>query len=62
MAEYQRQRQASTRAERAEAKRNGTAERFIDVLRAQPLLVALSVIGIVLLLALMAVPALLLWK
>jgi hypothetical protein len=60
MAEYQRQRQASTRAERAEAKRNGTAERFIDVLRAQPLRVALSVIGIALLLALMAIPVLLL--
>jgi hypothetical protein len=60
MAEYQRERQARVRAERDEAKRNGTAERFIDVLRTQPLRVALSVIGIALLLALMAVPMLLL--
>jgi hypothetical protein len=60
MAEYQRERHTRVRAERAEAKRNGTAERFIDVLRTQPLRVALSVIGIALLLALMAIPVLLL--
>jgi hypothetical protein len=60
MAEYQRERQARVRAERAEAKRNGTAERFIDVLRTQPLRVAMSVIGIALLLALMAIPVLML--
>jgi hypothetical protein len=60
MAEYQRERQARVRAERVQAKRNGTAERFIDVLRTQPLRVALSVIGIALLLALMAIPVLLL--
>jgi hypothetical protein len=53
-------RQARARAERAGAKRSGTAERFIDVLRTQPLQVALSVIGIALLLALMAIPVLLL--
>jgi hypothetical protein len=60
MAEYQRELQARVGAERAEAKRNGTAERFVDVLRTQPLRVALCVIGIALLLALMAVPVLLL--
>jgi hypothetical protein len=60
MADYQRERQARVRAERAEALRNGTAERFIDVLRTQPLRVALSVIGIALLLGLMAIPVLLL--
>jgi hypothetical protein len=60
MAEYQRERQARARAERAEAQRNGTAERFVDVLRTQPLRVTLSVIGIALLLALMAVPVLML--
>lgn len=62
MAEYQRERQARARAERAEAERNGTAETFADVLRTQPLRVALTVIGIVLLLGLMAVPVLALWQ
>jgi hypothetical protein len=60
MAEYQRARQARARAERAEAQRTGTAETFVDVLRAQPLRVALTVIAIALLLALTALPALLL--
>jgi hypothetical protein len=62
MAEYQHERQARARAERAEAERNGTAETFVDVLRTQPLAVVLTVIGIALILALMAVPVLLLWK
>ena len=62
MANYQRERQARARAERAEAERNGTAESFADVLRTQPLRVALTVITIALLLALVAVPALLLWQ
>ncbi len=62
MAEYQRERQVRARAERAEAERNGTAETFADVLRTRPLQVALTVIGIVLLLGLMAVPVLLLWQ
>jgi len=62
MAKYQRERQARAREERAEAERNGTAETFADVLRSQPLRVALTVITIVLLLGLMAVPALLLWQ
>ena len=62
MAEYQHERQARASAERAAAERNGTAETFVDVLRTRPLDVALTVIGIVLMLALMAVPVLLLWK
>ena len=62
MAEYQHVRRARARAERAEAERNGTAQTFVDVLRTQPLQVALTVIGIALMLALMAVPVLLMWK
>jgi hypothetical protein len=62
MAEYQRERQARARAELAEAQRNGTAMTFLDVLRTQPLRVALTLIGIVLLLALMSAPVLLLSK
>jgi hypothetical protein len=62
MAEYQRERQARARAERAEAERNGTAQTFLDVLRTQPLAVAVIAIGIALILALMAVPVLLMWK
>jgi hypothetical protein len=60
MAEYQRERQTRARAEHAEAKRNGTADTFVDVLRAQPLRVGLTVIAIVMLLGLMALPVLLL--
>ena len=62
MAKYQRERQARAREERAEAERNGNAETFADVLRTQPLRVALTVITIALLLGLMTVPALLLWQ
>lgn len=62
MAEYQRERQARARAELAEAQRNGTAETFLDVLRTQPLRVTLTMLGVALLLALMALPVLLLSK
>jgi uncharacterized protein DUF6164 len=62
MAEYQRERQARAREERAEAERSGTAETFAHVLRTQPLRVALAVIGIALVLGLMAIPMLLLWR
>jgi hypothetical protein len=62
MAEYQSQRRARAREERAEAQRSGTAETFASLLRTQPLRVALALIGIVLVLGLMAVPALLLWR
>ena len=60
MAEYQRERQARARAERAEALRNGTAETFVDVLRTQPLRVAFALITIALLLAVMAASVLVL--
>ena len=60
MAEYQRERRERAAAERADAERNGTAETFADVLRAQPLRVALTALAIALLLALMTLPALLL--
>lgn len=60
MADYQRERQQRVRAERAEAERDGTAETFTDVARAQPLRVALTAVAIALLLGLLALPALLL--
>jgi hypothetical protein len=62
MAEYQRGRQARAREERAEAERNGTAETFVGVVRAQPLQVALIVIAVALLLGLVALPVMLLWQ
>jgi len=62
MAEYQRERAKHARAERAEALRSGTAQTFADVLRTQPLQVALTLIAIVLLLGLTAIPVILLWR
>ena len=62
MAKYQVERQTHARENHAEAERNGTAETYVDVLRTQPLRVALTVITIALLLGLVAVPALLLWQ
>jgi hypothetical protein len=62
MAEYQRDRQVRAREQRAEAERTGAVETFADVLRTQPLRVALAAIGIALVLGLMAVPVLLLWR
>jgi len=62
MADYQSERARRARAERAEAERNGTAQTFIDVLRTQPLQVAFTVIAIVLLLGLTAIPVILLWS
>jgi hypothetical protein len=62
MADYQRERQARAREERAEAERSGTSVTFAEVLRTQPLRVALTVIAIALLLALMAAPAMVLWS
>lgn len=62
MADYQRERQARARAERAEAERAGTAVTFIDVLRTQPLRVVLAAIWIALVLGLVAVPVLQLWR
>lgn len=60
MAEYQRDRAVRARAERAQAVRSGTVETFADVLRTQPLRVALTAIAVALLLGLMALPAFLL--
>ena len=62
MGEYQRERQARAREARAEAERSGTSLTFVDVLRTQPLRVALTVIAIALVLALMAAPAMVLWR
>ena len=61
MAGYQRERQARAREQRAEAERSGSAETFADVLRTQPLRVALTMIAIALVLVLLAAPALLMW-
>jgi hypothetical protein len=61
MAAYQRERQARARAAYAEAKREGTAERFADVLRTRPLQVLLALIGMALVLGLMVVPVLQMW-
>lgn len=60
MADYQAQRRSRARAEYAAAVREGTAGTFWSVLRAEPLRVALNVLAIILLLALVALPALLL--
>jgi hypothetical protein len=60
MAEYQGQRQASARAEYAAAQRAGTAETFWMVLRAEPVRVALTVLAIIFLLGLVALPIVLL--
>jgi hypothetical protein len=57
MADYQRQRQARVRAEVAQARADGTAETFADVVRQQPLQVALRLVAIAILLALLALPA-----
>jgi hypothetical protein len=62
MADYQRERAERARAQRAEALRNGTAQTFADVLRTQPLQVALTLIAIVLLLGLTAIPVILLFR
>ncbi|MDQ3039458.1 MAG: DUF6164 family protein [Pseudomonadota bacterium] len=60
MADYQQQRGAVAREAHAQAKRDGTAETFGMVLRAEPGRVALLLLAIVLVLGLMALPAILL--
>ena len=60
MADYQEQRGTSARAEYAAAVRAGTAETFWTVLRAEPVRVALTVLGILFLLGLVALPIILL--
>ena len=60
MADYQKQRGARARDEYAAAKREGTAETFGSVVRAQPARVALLILAILFVLGLMALPAILL--
>ncbi|MEO6383259.1 MAG: DUF6164 family protein [Thermomonas sp.] len=60
MADYQQQRGARARDEYAAARRAGTAETFVSVLRAEPGRVALSVLAILFLLGLVALPIVLL--
>ncbi|HLT44955.1 MAG: hypothetical protein GXY30_03620 [Xanthomonadaceae bacterium] len=62
MARYQAERAQRARAERAQALRDGTAETFLGIARAQPLRVALVLLAIALLLGLMALPAYLIWR
>lgn len=56
MAEYQARRRERVRAEREAALRAGTAETFRDVLRNEPLRVVMTVLAIVFLLGLVALP------
>ncbi len=58
--DYERQRSARVRAEYAAAKRAGTAETFVSVLRADPLRVVMTLLGILLALGLVALPVILL--
>jgi hypothetical protein len=60
MADYQATRRARVRAEVEAARRDGTAETFATVWRAQPGRVLLTALAILVLLALVALPALLL--
>ena len=58
--DYEQQRSARVRAEYAAAKRAGTAETFVSTLRADPLRVVMTLLGILLALGLAALPVLLL--
>lgn len=60
MADYQAQRRTRVRAEHEAAVREGTAETFRTVVRTEPLRVVLTVLAIIVLLGLMALPAVLL--
>lgn len=62
MDEYQAGRQQRARAEHAQALRDGRAETFADILRREPARVAGVMVGIVFLLALVALPVVLLWR
>lgn len=62
MDEYQAGRQQRARAEHAQALRDGRAETFADILRREPARVAGVLVGIVFLLALVALPVVLLWR
>jgi len=58
--EYEQQRSVRVRAEYAAAKRAGTAETFVSIVRAEPLRVVVTLLGILLVLGLVALPVLLL--
>ena len=60
MAEYQVGRRTRVRAENEAAVRDGTAKTFWSVLREEPLRVAVTVLAIILLLSLVALPGILL--
>lgn len=62
MADYQAGRQAKMRAEHEAARRDGSAETFASMLRDRPGWVLVRVVGILLLLALLALPGYLLWR
>jgi hypothetical protein len=61
LGEYERERSLRVRAEYAEAKRAGTAETFVGVLRTDPLRVVAALLGILLALALVLLPIVLLY-
>jgi hypothetical protein len=58
--DYERRRSERVRAEYAAAKHEGTAETFIDILRSNPMRVALALLGILIALGLVALPVILL--
>jgi len=58
--DYEQQRSVRVRAEYAAAKRAGTAETFVSMLRADPLRVVMTLLGILLALGLVALPVILL--
>ena len=58
--DYEQQRSVRVRAEYAAARRAGTAETFLTVLRAEPLRVVMTLLGILLALGLVALPVILL--
>ncbi|MEO8746096.1 MAG: DUF6164 family protein [Rhodanobacter sp.] len=60
MDDYQRQRVTRVRAEYAAAKRAGTAETFVTMLRAEPGRVVMNVLGILFVLGLVTLPFILL--
>ena len=60
MDDYQQQRSARARSQYAAARRAGTAETFVTMLRADPERVVLSVLIIILVLGVMALPIILL--
>lgn len=60
MADYQARRRTRVRAEYEASVREGTAETFASVLRAEPMRVVVTIVAIILLITLVAWPALLL--